>query len=489
MTDSATQRPTVLPKDAGKTSLGLKLIYGLGSASFGIKDNGFSSFLLFFYNQVVGLGPVLSGLAIGIALFVDAFIDPIIGEWSDNLRTKWGRRHPLMYASAIPVAISYLLLWSPPHLGQTGLFIYLTAVAILVRSLISLYEVPSAALAPELTTDYNERTALLGFRMFFAFFGGLAMVFLAYAVFLRPDATHAVGQLNPLGYARYGMTAAIIMAAAILVSTAGTHHRIKYLSIPPDRGKRSLGAAVREVVEAASNRSFLTLLASQIFSAAAVGLVFSLAIYFNTYLWQFKASQLAILAPVDLFAVAVSVALAPVMSRWLGKRNGTMVFFVIGMLIGTIPMVLRLCGLLVPNGHALLFPIIAVTHVISIALTVGAAILATSMIADVVEDSQVKTGRRSEGLFFAANSFIQKAVTGIGLFLSAMLLKAVQFPDKGAVQADAIRLAMLYIPVVLGLFAVSTAILFGYRITKASHEQNLMTLAEAAASETLRPDL
>jgi Na+/melibiose symporter-like transporter len=489
VTDGVVARPAILPKAAGKTSLGLKLIYGLGSASFGIKDNGFSSFLLFFYNQVVGLGPVLSGLAIGIALFADAFIDPIIGEWSDNLRTRWGRRHPLMYASAFPVAISYLLLWSPPHLGQTGLFIYLTAVAILVRSFISLYEVPSAALAPELTTDYNERTALLGFRMFFAFFGGLGMVFLAYAVFLRPDAAHPVGQLNPVGYARYGMTAAIIMAAAILVSAAGTHHRIKTLSVPPDRGKRSIGMAIREVIEAASNRSFLTILCSSLFSSAAIGLVFSLAIYFNTYLWELKTTQLAVLAPIDLFAVAVSVALAPVMSRWLGKRNGTMVFFVIGMAIGTIPMALRLCGWFVPNGDPLLFPIIAVTHVLSLSLSVGAAILATSMIADVVEDSQVKTGRRSEGLFFAANSFIQKAVTGIGLFLSAMLLKAAHFPDKGAVQADAIRLALFYIPVVLGLFAVSTTILFGYRITRASHEQNLLTLAEAAASETLTPDL
>ncbi|MFV4649271.1 MFS transporter, partial [Mycobacterium tuberculosis] len=99
-----------------------------------------------------------------------------------------------MYASAIPVGLSYLLLWSPPHLDQVGLFIYLTVVAILVRSFISFYEVPSAALAPELTTDYDERTSLLGLRMFFAWLGGLFMSFMAYAVFLKPDATHKIGQ-------------------------------------------------------------------------------------------------------------------------------------------------------------------------------------------------------------------------------------------------------------------------------------------------------
>ena len=195
--------PTYPPQAVGappaKAGLPMRLIYGLGSIAFGVKDNGFSSILLFFYNQVVGLSPLMSGAAIGIALFADAFIDPFIGQWSDNLRSRWGRRHPFMYASAIPVAVSYLLLWSPPHVGQTGLFLYLTAVAILVRSFISFYEVPSSALAPELTRDYDERTSLLGLRMFFAWLGGLFMNFMAFAVFLKPDAQHKVGQLNAVG--------------------------------------------------------------------------------------------------------------------------------------------------------------------------------------------------------------------------------------------------------------------------------------------------
>lgn len=482
MADGVAERPGVLPSDAGKTSLWLKLVYGFGSASFGIKDNGFSTFLLFFYNQVVGLGPLLSGLAVAVALFVDAFIDPLIGVFSDNLRTRWGRRHPLMYASAIPVALSYLLLWSPPHWGQTGLFVYLTLVAILVRSFISLYEVPSQALAPELTTDYKERTALLGFRMFFAWFGGLLLLYLAYAVFLTP-ANGKPGQFNAAGYARYGLTAAVVMAAAILASAMGTHHRIPRLSRPPERERHTLGQALREVVEAASNQSFLTILASSVFSSAGVGLTFSLGIYFNTYLWGFTTKQLALFAPIQLLTIAVAVAVAPLMSALLGKRNGTMVFFVIGLGIGMIPMALRSAGLFLPNGHSLLLPTIVLTQCASLILTVGAAILATSMVADVVEDSQVKTGRRQEGLFFAASSFVQKAVTGIGIFLSAGLISLAHFPGQGATESDAIRLALVYMPTLIFIFTCSTLILFGYRITRESHEKNLMTIAQAAAAE------
>ncbi len=476
---------------AARAGLGVRLLYGLGSIAFGVKDNGFSSILLFFYNQVVGLSPLLSGAAIGIALFADAFIDPFIGQWSDNLRSRWGRRHPFMYLSAIPVAVSYLLLWNPPHVGQTGLFIYLTAVAILVRSFISFYEVPSSALAPELTTDYDQRTALLGFRMFFAWLGGLFMSFMAYAVFLKPDATHKIGQLNAEGYVRYGITSAIVMAIAILVSAVGTHHRIPTLTKAPAI-RRSLPQLFREMGRAMSNRSFVALLAASMFSSAGTGLVFSLGIYFNTYLWGLQATQIALFAFVSIAGIATSVVLAPIISRWMGKRTATMVFFIVGVLVGTVPQTLRLLGLFVSNESPALFPLLAVFNYLSLSLAVAAAILGTSMMADVVEDSQVTTGRRSEGVFFAASSFIAKAVTGIGLFLASLILSFAGFPSgakPGApVPPDAIiRLSMIYLPSIVVLYGVASLILFGYRITKAKHEDNLRTIAEAAAFEPSPP--
>ena len=57
------------------------------------------------------------------SLVIDAFSDPIVGYWSDNFRSRWGRRHPFIYASAVPLAIGYALLWMPPAgLGDSGLF-------------------------------------------------------------------------------------------------------------------------------------------------------------------------------------------------------------------------------------------------------------------------------------------------------------------------------------------------------------------------------
>src|SRR5579863_1216764 len=229
------QRDATVEAPAAPLDLRTKFFYGFGSVSFGVKDNGFSYMLLLFYNQVVGLPPLLVGLALLVALLVDAIVDPLIGQISDNVRTPLGRRHPFMYAAALPVAVSYLALWNPPHWGQQALFFYLVVTAVVIRVFISFYEVPSSALSAELSTNYDERTTLLSYRYFFGWVGGLTMNFLAFAFLLTPDATHKVGQLNPVGYSKYGLIASVVMFFAILISAAGTQRRAAKLNIPPKR--------------------------------------------------------------------------------------------------------------------------------------------------------------------------------------------------------------------------------------------------------------
>ncbi|MBV9046421.1 MAG: MFS transporter, partial [Alphaproteobacteria bacterium] len=171
-------------------SLWSKLAYGFGAVAFGVKDNGFSYFLLLFYSQVIGVDARLVGLALSISLFVDAFADPIIGYWSDNLRSRFGRRHPFMYASAVPIAALYFLLWDPPSgWSQQALFWYLVALAVLIRVLVSAYEIPSTSMAPELTTHYDERSTLLSYRSYFGWTGGNAMSVFMFGVLFPLFAT------------------------------------------------------------------------------------------------------------------------------------------------------------------------------------------------------------------------------------------------------------------------------------------------------------
>ncbi len=268
-----------IPHGARRLSFSTRFFYGFGSVAFGVKDNGFSYFLAFFYAQVVGVPAQTVGLAIMLALVIDAFIDPIVGQLSDNTRSRWGRRHPWMYGAAIPVAVSYLLLWHPPKGWETqSLVAYLVCTAIFIRSFISCYEIPSAALAAELTTEYDERTRLLSYRYLFGWIGGLAMYGLALAVFLKPTAQYPVGQLNPEGYANYGMFAGGLMLFAILVTAVGTHRQIPFLRDPPQQ-RVTLGRLAREMFGTLANRNFLMILASSFFLYAGIGLGFSINLY------------------------------------------------------------------------------------------------------------------------------------------------------------------------------------------------------------------
>src|SRR5579863_1936075 len=183
---------------------GVKLFYGLGSVAFGVESVALGSLVLLFFNQVIGLPASWVGAAIMIALIFDAIFDPLLGQWSDHLRSPWGRRHPFMYASAAPLAVAFYFLWNPPYgWSNHAMVVYLLVMLVAVRLLVSLYEIPSAALAPELTPDYDERTSLLAYRFFFGVLGGTVMGVLAFQVFLRKDATHPLGVLNRHGYEQY----------------------------------------------------------------------------------------------------------------------------------------------------------------------------------------------------------------------------------------------------------------------------------------------
>ena len=468
-----------------------KLTYGLGSLAYGIKDNGFSTLLLLFYNQVVGLPAGLVGLAIFIALVLDAVIDPLVGQLSDRLRTRWGRRHPFMYASAIPVGLLYLLLWNPPVGAPTLVSLgYLVGVAILVRTAISCYEVPSAALTPELTTDYHERTSILGYRYVFGWIGGMGMLLLAFIVFLAPTARFPLGQLNPAGYRHYAVWAASLMTGSILLSALGTHGEIERLPQAPPRRIGDVGP-FKGIWRALKNRGFSVLLLAGMFSYTVQGLNYALSTYFNTFLWRFPASTLAIFTVCVLAGVGLAFGFASVVSRRIGKRRTTVWATGSYIVIASAPLLLRYFGLFPANGDPLLLILLMADTVVATMLGVAGAILGSSMMSDVIEDHQVRTGEREEGLFFAGSFFMQKCVSGLGLLLSGAILAAVRFPAKalpgrvpGAVM-DHLILVYVAATVVLGL--VSAAVLARFPLSEADHKARLETLMQAARQAAALP--
>ena len=458
-----------------------KLFYGFGSVAFGVKDNGFAFFLLLYYNQVLGLPEAYVGFGIMVALIVDAIVDPLVGYVSDHLHSPWGRRHPFMYAAALPVALSYYFLWSPPHFESQGaLLSYFIIVAVLVRVLISFYEIPSGSLVPELTDHYDERTSILSYRFFFGWWGGLTMSILAYALFLRPDAEHPVGVLNPLGYRQYGLASAVLMVFAILTSAIGTHSYIPKLRAPPAKHRLGVRGMLGELRQTLANQSFFSLFGTAVSGGMAVGLTAALTLYFNTYFWELSSTQMLVLVMLNFVSAAIAFAVAPGLSSHYGKKAVAVGTSIAGLIIGPLPIILRLVGFFPANGSPLLLPMLGVHTTVLITLFIITSIVLASMLADVVEDSEIGTGRRSEGVFFAARAFVDKSVSGIGIFSSTVLLYLIGFPkgaQPGAIDPTVVRnLGLAYTPTIVVLYLIAVACMTTYRINRATHEANLQRL-------------
>lgn len=464
-----------------------KLAYGVGAVALGLKDNGFSYLLLIFYNQVVGLPAPTVGLAIMIALVADAILDPLIGQMSDTWRSRWGRRHPFMYFAAAPIAVSYLMLWHPP-LGwsDTALFYYLIAVAMVIRTFLAMFEIPSSALGAELTDDYHERTSLAAWRAAFNWYGGLIMVLLTFRVFLTPSAAHPIAQLNPDGYARYGLVSAIVMFTVILISAAGTHSRIPWLRQAPPKAA-SPWQALRNMFSAMVNPVLLPMLGAGVFNAMAYGLSVALSLYFNTYLWHFSASQVSLFIMMQFASSALAIWIAGPLSHRFGKRNAALLCKVAGPVLGLAPIILRLLGVFPDNGSPILLPIMLAFHLVAVTCASVVAILIGSMGADIVEDHELRTGRRAEGVMAAASLFVAKTTSGVGIFASTALLALVRFPQNAKpenLDPEIVRhLALIYVPVLLLMNVGAILFMLRYRITRESHAATLTALAVRRAQQ------
>jgi len=194
------------------------------------------------------------------------------------------------------------------------------------------------------------------------------------------------------------------------------------------------------------------------------------------------------LAASVLVAAFAGVGLAPLISKRFGKKQSMIGVFFASLFASTVPITMRLLGLLPPNGTGALFAIVLVFYFIAAVLGLSGFIIVTSMMADVVEDAAVATGQRSEGLLFAANGLISKCVTGVGTFLSGLILGWVSFPQHatpGHVDpAILYHLGMVFVPIVTIFSAISIAVLMFYSIDRSTHQRNLEQLESADESDS-----
>lgn len=487
----AAAAPSKRARDAAMTRA-TRLSYGFGATANGVKNAAFSTYLLLYFNQVVGVSAAIVSTAIALTLIVDALADPLLGRLTDVTRSRWGRRHPYIYAAALPTAVFFALVWFPPSgLSDVGTGLWIFCIAALARVSISTFEIPTSAMASELTDDYTERTRLFGLRYWFGYAGAFGFTAFSLAVFFAATPEYPRGQLNPQGYVWFALTGAVLIFVAMIVCGLGTHNRIPHLR---QAGSREASMPLRrhlsEMFTAFSNRGFLAIFGFGVFKFTAIGLYSATSLYFGTYLFKLEGSQLALLTFDALIAATLAAPLAPVFARWWGKRNTSMVMAFFGVCLGLTPLVMSYFDAFWRPGDPWLVRTLFVIGAIYGAMVAISLINTASMLADVVEDNAVATGQHSAGVFFAASSFMQQCSSGLGILAAGMILTWSRFPARldpaKVTSAMTDSLLLHYIPTVLVLWGIGCLILLNYPIDEARHEANVARLrseeAEAMAA-------
>ncbi|KAL1498860.1 hypothetical protein AB1Y20_013384 [Prymnesium parvum] len=467
----------------------------LGDAPYAIKEVGISYFLMYFYTQVMKLDSSLVSLSVFVATLFDGLTDPIIGQWSDTSSSHCGRRHPFLYASIVPIGLSYAILWNPlAGLSEVALFVHLLCFLTLTRILIGFFGIPHAALVPELITDYDGRTKVFGARFFLAYCTAMACAAGTTELLLTPSTPAAAdGLLNEVGYRSFGVYSACFMVALMLLSAIGTAAAARRLPRQPPRRRAGLAALFSDVRRVLSSRSSLAVVGAATFVSVSGGIELTIDLFVNTYFWQLSQRQISLIMLTGPASAVAGMLLALPLSRALGKKRAAQLFSLGSMFFGSALVAVRVMEgpapadegsggassqhWLPPNRTDALFFCVALFKHGALFGSIAMQILLSSMLADVVEEAQLRTGHRSEGMLSAANQATRKFGFGVGALLAGGILSAVSFPrhqQPELVEPVVVhRLGMALASTRTVLYLVAIVLLGFYQIDRKTHENHL----------------
>jgi Na+/melibiose symporter-like transporter len=464
-----------------------KLAFGVGSAAEQSVNVAFNAFNFLFYNNVLGLSGTLCGLAVTIALVLDAFADPFVGFLSDRWRGRLGRRHPFMYAAPIPLGIAFYCIYVPPAgLAGVPLFLWFTGFTVLQRQAMTVYHVPHLALGAELSTDYRERTVVMSYNAIFAVVGGASAFFFGWTWFGSVPG----GSTVRAGYPGLAAFVALFAAAMIFTSAHFTRDQVARLSQPPaDQSRFTLRALVREMKGCVRNRNYRMLLGGMVLLSATLGTRETLNAYVSLFYWGLPETQIRILGLATPPAFVAAFILTVRLHGRYDKRNTLLGAVLMTGLASALPVLLRIAGQFPDNGSRALVPTL---FGFVFVFYCGIAVLTISVLsalADVADEHELHTGRRQEGVFYAARTFFAKLTSALGHVLAGLAVDLIGFPTgakPGEVGGD-VLFALGLIDGPIATIPSLLALLFfaRYGIDKGRHAEIRRELVSRSSQERL----
>ncbi len=427
---------------AERLSRRTKFAYGIGDTGFSLTTTIAAAYFAIFLTDVVGISPGIAAIAIFIGRTWDYFNDPFIGHISDRTRTRWGRRRPFLLLGAIPFALAFMLMWwHPPLESTTALVIYYAIAYVLFDSAATFTYMPFYALTPELTSDYDERTSLTTYRMFFSILGSL----IAFTVPLM--IVNGFSPQNADKVLTMGIIFGVVSALPLLITFFGTRERQEFMQQEQPGIKESLRAAFK-------NRPFIFSAGIYLVTWMCMDILQTTLLYFVKYVMRREGQSDLIMGVIFVVAIFALPVWNWVSSRW-NKRKA---YIAGSAFLATVLMVLISLNAATPFNLLLGLCVLA-------GIGVGAAhVLPWAIIPDAIEWDELQTGERHEGMFYSLVTLMQKIASSVAIPLVLLVLDFTGYVPNSAQQpANAllgIRIVIGPIPAVILLLGILFAVMY-----------------------------
>jgi GPH family glycoside/pentoside/hexuronide:cation symporter len=458
--------------------LSQKIAYGLGAVVTIVAVNSVVQLTSLVYVVGLGVSAIWIGYAQAFPRLWDALIDPLLGNLSDNCRSRYGRRIPFLVVGGILIGIAFWLLWAVPRdWSKPAMFGYFVATSLFFYTVVPIYAIPHGALGLEMAEDYHEKTRLFAYA---SFIGNIGALTLPWVYFLANRPLFGGDTVDGIKWVCLGMSV-ILTAAAMLCALVCREGKLQ-------QGRAQEKTPIIESFKTTyRNRTFVRLVA--VFVLLIVG--FQLVMGFNNFITIFflyggntDAASRLMAHNGTLWAVIGIAGVLPM--TWLSQRFGKRitVLLALALIIGG-----NLAKILCYHrGHPYL------TMIPTACLSLGmvfAFSLVNAMIADICDEDELATGIRREGIYFAVYNWWWKVAVSIATVISGYLQRLTGFREGAATQSDStlfwLRAWEIGLPPLLCL--VGAALLVKYPLTEArAYEiKTLLAARKAKASPATAP--
>jgi GPH family glycoside/pentoside/hexuronide:cation symporter len=412
-------------KNSDRVPFWEKLVLGIGGFPSLFGYIGINTVARTVYIMILGVNPFLVGLALFVPRFLDGFLDPLMGKISDNFHSKWGRRKPFIVIGAVLMGIVFGLTWmAPEEWSQTAKLAYFIVMQLIFFACYSMFSVPYTALTYEMTPDYNERNSVMAYNAFFHKTAEFLYEWMIPLAALFSLMFFAVDTVNLKSIRIVTWIVGLVIMAGIGMMP-GLFVRERFVHKTEHQEKVKLFQTCKE---AFSSRPFMILVLIVILNVLSGVLAMGMDHCVMTYymangditigsIWKgLLSSGYAVVG-------LVSIPIIAWLANLFGKKGS--LYFVYGLMVfGGI-----MKWFIFTPGHHIYYigkiaidPVILIDPILCGPMWVAVKIMLASMMADICDDDELRYGKRREGMFGGAFSFLEKtawslSAVGYGLTL------------------------------------------------------------------------